>query len=227
MAARSSSSSTSSSSSRSFRAASRFSCASLLRSSAGSGTPFWPPALPTTSSLKKNLTASSSSSALHPMPLFLPAASLDDFFLANVLFWKNSLGGFEEAGPIPEADPTDDDPALPLDAKPVTVGSFRYAATPLTLTPPKDDIVDVVGREIVVTVLAIVVVEPATALDAPGGLGTPTRVAAGTGAGAGAGDGWRAAGRTARCSCGTASMIRACPPRTSGSSSRGARTARP
>ena len=51
---------------------------------------------------------------------------------------------------------------------------MRYAATPRTFTPPKDVTDDVVGRAIVVTVRAIVVV----------GLGTPTFVAVGTLAGA-------------------------------------------
>ena len=77
-----------------------------------------------------------------PRPTF---ASFDDFFLANVDFWKNSFGfaaGF--AAPEVAAAPG-------LDAK-LAVGSFRYAATPRTLTPPKDVIVDVVGREMVVTV---------------------------------------------------------------------------
>ena len=94
--------------------------------------------------------------------------------MANVDFWKNSFGfaaGF--AAPEVAAAPG-------LDAK-LAVGSFRYAATPRTLTPPKDVIVDVVGREMVVTVLLLAIVVVAT--PEPGGLGTPTRVAAGTAAG--------------------------------------------
>mmetsp|Transcript_14590 Transcript_14590/g.63196 ORF Transcript_14590/g.63196 Transcript_14590/m.63196 type:complete len:303 (+) Transcript_14590:1474-2382(+) len=113
------------------------------------------------------------------MPPRATAASLDDFFLANVDFWKNSLG-FAAGFAAPAAAP-----APGLDA--FAVGSFRYAATPRTLTPPKDVIDEVVaGREMVVTVLAIVVVAtPAP----PGGLGTPTRVAAGTAFAAGLGPG--------------------------------------
>ena len=69
--------------------------------------------------------------------------------------------------PTPPEEVLEPDPAL--DNFPA-VGSLRYAATPRTFTPPKDVTDDVVGRAIVVTVRAIVVV----------GLGTPTFVAVGT-----------------------------------------------
>ena len=87
---------------------------------------------------------------------------------------KNSFffSGFRDFSTLPTPPEEVLEPAAPLDSP--AVGSLRYAATPRTFTPPKDVTDDVVGRAIVVTVRAIVVV----------GLGTPTFVAVGTLAGA-------------------------------------------